>query len=320
MANEYTSIATAGIATQLAQTAYDLVVQDKLRVLPTCRVAATVRPQRPAMQGTSIHMTKMPWFSDATITAAATPLTEESDVDSTKLPAAEDVEISTAEYGFAVTRTKLITHRTFADVDPIIATRVADVISRVVDKLVQTELENATNVVYGGSGNSAVNDLASGDNFTSDILRRQVVQLQAAGVPGWMGNTYLALIRPEVLLDLREETGASGWRFPRDYTNAPELATGEVGEWEGVRFVQNFKINSGTNSVPIAYFNTYLLGYGGLAEHVVEEPHVVIGPQTDKLNRFQTVGWYGDLGWKIYENAAIRRVLTTADMGAATVA
>lgn len=315
MANEYTSIATAGIATQLVAAALDLQVREELRHMPTSRIAVTVRPARPAHTGSSITITKTNWLADATVTAAMTPLTEESDVDSVKLPAASQVTITPHEYGGAITRTKLIGARAWTAIDPIVTKTVADWMNRVIDQLVQAELQNTTAVTYGGSGNSGVNDLAAGDNMTSDIVRRRVVTMRGAGVAPWAGNSYLALVRPEVVLDLREETGASGWRFPRDYTNAPELKTGEFGEWEGVRFVENFLLNSGTNSVPVDYFNTYFLGQGGLAEHVVEEPHTVVGPPTDKLNRFWTFGWYGDFGHKIYENAAVQRVITTADVG-----
>jgi hypothetical protein len=35
------------------------------------------------------------------------------------------------------------------------------------------------------------------------------------------------------------------------------------------------------------------------------EPHTVIGPQTDALNRLAPVGWYGFLGWSLFRPEAL---------------
>jgi hypothetical protein len=38
----------------------------------------------------------------------------------------------------------------------------------------------------------------------------------------------------------------------------------------------------------------------------------VIGPVTDKLNRFRPIGWYGVLGWARYREACLQRLETAA--------
>ena len=55
-------------------------------------------------------------------------------------------------------------------------------------------------------------------------------------------------------------------------------------------------------------YRTFLAGQQALAEAVAEEPHVVIGPVTDKLNRFRPIGWYGVLGFKVYRDEALYRI------------
>ena len=55
-------------------------------------------------------------------------------------------------------------------------------------------------------------------------------------------------------------------------------------------------------------YRTFLAGQQALAEAVAEEPHVVIGPVTDKLNRFRPIGWYGVLGFKVYREEALYRI------------
>lgn len=54
-------------------------------------------------------------------------------------------------------------------------------------------------------------------------------------------------------------------------------------------------------------YDTFFAGQQALAEAVAEEPHVVIGPVTDKLMRFRPIGWYGVLGFKIYRQEALYR-------------
>ena len=78
--------------------------------------------------------------------------------------------------------------------------------------------------------------------------------------------------------------------------------------------------NSGTVSGTITFtpvtkvYRTFFAGQQALAQAVAEEPHVVIGPITDKLQRFRPIGWYGVLGFKIYRNAALYRVESSSSI------
>ncbi len=67
---------------------------------------------------------------------------------------------------------------------------------------------------------------------------------------------------------------------------------------------------SGTTRV----FRTLIAGKQALAEAVAEEPHVVIGPVTDKLMRFRPIGWYGVLGFARYREAALYRIESTSSI------
>jgi hypothetical protein len=39
---------------------------------------------------------------------------------------------------------------------------------------------------------------------------------------------------------------------------------------------------------------------------------VRVSPQTDMLRRFQGLGWYFDMGWKVYEPKAVKVITSTA--------
>jgi hypothetical protein len=47
---------------------------------------------------------------------------------------------------------------------------------------------------------------------------------------------------------------------------------------------------------------------------VAEAPHTVVGPVTDKLKRFQPVGWYALLGAAIYRQNSLQLVRTSATL------
>jgi len=75
-------------------------------------------------------------------------------------------------------------------------------------------------------------------------------------------------------------------------------------------------ITAGTITfTPVAkVYRTFFAGQQALAQAVAEEPHVVIGPITDKLQRFRPIGWYGVLGFKLYRQAALYRVESSSSI------
>lgn len=307
MPNQFTSIATTGsLADTLVQSAYDLAVGWALTEIPTARIFVDKRPQNPAMKAASYRLEKFNYFSDAAVQAAKTPLSEESDVDSTKMPPLSEVIVTPQEFGFAVTRTKKLDARTFADVDPAIALAVAQHQSRVIDELVQDVLVAANQKSYA-AGRTSVATVTATDVLQATDIRKAVTKLRANKVVPWAGNFYAAMVHPHVIHDLREQSGAGSWRTPNEYgTDQSKIWAGEIGEFEGVRFVQNTftrKASDGASSAVV--YRNFFFGREGLAEAVNEEPHTTVGPVVDKLGRFRTIGWYGDLGWSIYRQEAI---------------
>ena len=72
--------------------------------------------------------------------------------------------------------------------------------------------------------------------------------------------------------------------------------------------------NGGTVSGTITFqptvkvYRTLFAGKQALAEAVAIEPHTILGPKTDKFNRFQPIGWYGLLAQARYREEALWRV------------
>jgi N4-gp56 family major capsid protein len=308
----YTSIATAGgWQTNTVKAAWDLLFRTALNPMPTCRQFVDVRPGRPTHTGDSITLQLTQNHSEATVTAAKTPLGEESDVSATQHPATTTITLTPTEYGFAEVSTLKLDNRSMVPLAPEKARVVADHCGKVVDELLQDQMILGTQV-YRGSGRASTNLLTAGDALTSDMIRLGVTKLRANGALARDGIYYVGLVHPNVSYDLRKESGSGGWRVPQEYGQTQErIYKGEIGEWEGVRFVENARLrkaNDGATSTTV--YRSFLLGQEALAEAVVTEPGLRFGPVVDRLGRFVPVGWYGDFAFKIYRDLALVRFET----------
>lgn len=311
MAVVYTSIQTAGgWQTNTVKPAWDLLFHLALNAQPICRQFVDVRPAQPTHQGNSVTLQIKQNFSEAAVTAAKTALTEESDVDTVQLPATTTVTLTPAEYGFGTIRTLKIANRSMVPVDPEIARAVGDHAGKVTDELLQDRMITGTQVYYGGSATSTAT-VAAADTLTSAMIRKAVTKLRVQQAVPRDGSNYVGVIHPNVSYDLRSESGSGGWRLPMEYQTNERLFVGEIGQWEGVRFVENArtrKANDGSTGATV--YRSFILGREALAEAVVVEPHIVIGPIVDRLERFRPVGWYGDFDFQIFRNEALVRLET----------
>lgn len=309
MASQFTSITTSpGVGDNTVKTMYDFAIGLVFREHSIYRQWVDKRPERVNGPGQTIQLQKQDYFGTAAVTAAKTPLNEEQDVDSTKLPITLTVNLTVNEYGAAVTKTKILRYFSFADIDAIAARTVGMHMAETMDELVQDVMATGSQVIRAQGRTSTVT-VTSTDYIRATDIRKAVTKLRANKVPDF-GGYYMAGIHPRVLHDLREETGSGSWRVPNEYgTNQSMIWAGEFGEFEGARFVQNTRTRNATDGASSAtVFRTWILGREAIAENVVEEPNAVISPVVDKLQRFTGIGWYGVLGWALYRDESLVRL------------
>lgn len=323
MVDVFTSIKTTGgwADEAVAALAYDLFFRGALRTYPTLRQMVDVRPENVTSQAKAYRLFIKGDFSEATVTAAQTALDEETDVSAVQMPAASHVDLTPTEYGFGTLRTLKINPRSLVPIDPQLADAIAYHMVRTVDGLLQAKAKVATNQVWANPAHTTANTTVAGDIITSTVLRQQVTLLRNAQVmPVDSDGSYLSVIHPFVELEIRSETGSGGWLNPNEYgSDQTRIWTGEIGKYQGLRFIVNSRNPVAANSVPNNVYKTYFLGKEALAEAVNLEPHIVVGPVIDRLKRFNPLGWYGDLAFEIFRQPAIRVVnsaLTAADITA----
>ena len=316
----YTSIkTTGGWSTNTVTAAYDLLFRWQLKAMPLCRSYVDVRPEQVTHRGQSVTLQKNQFYTEADVVAATTPLDEETDVTPVKLPATVPTVLTPAEFGFANLRTLKLKNRGMVDIDPVIAKAIGQHCGDTIDRVVQTKMRAGTQVYYAGAATSTATVAASHTAKAADI-RKIVTKLRAQSVQPRDGVSFVGLFHPNVVHDLRSETGAGSWRSPKEYTDPGEIYRGEFGEYEGVRFVQSPTLNwaiDGDDGVGAAVnvYRSFVLGQEALAEAVVTEPHVVLSPQVDMLRRNQGIGWYGDLDFGIFRQEAIARLESASSLG-----
>lgn len=310
MTNAYTSIVTTpGYGDETVKAAYDLAISWVLREQPMYRAWVDKRPERPSMPGSSVILTKNDYFADAAVTAAKTPLSEEVDPDSVKMPTAIPVTLSFNEYGFPVLRTNKLKVMSFSDVDATIARAVGQHMAETLDELVQDVMVTGTHITRS-AGRAAENLVTAADVLKATDIRKSVTALRSRKAVPMDGQFYAGGAHPKAIHDLREETGSGSWRVPSEYgVDQGQIWRGEFGEFEGVRFVQNTRTrNTATGASSAQVFRTFLMGREAIAEGILQEFGFTIGTITDKLGRFLPVGWYGVGGWCLYRDEALQTI------------
>lgn len=318
MADVFSTI-TSGVGSNLVTMAYDKLVEINLRAIPQFRAIADKKVGNPTHDGSSIRFQIFNDIADTTVAGAT--LTETVDPDAVALPATSTIDVSQVELGRVVLPTRKLSLMSLTDVDPWVANAVSFNMAKTIDNGVAAVLDAGTNVIRESAGSlsttAAKTTITATDVMKSRDIRYAVTKLRAGNVVPRFGNFYVSYIHPEVSSDLRTETGNNIWRTPNEYQNLSGLMAGEIGAWEGVRFIEtpnmtNTQSGSGSGGTQTRVYNTYVLGAQALAEAVWKEPKIEFGNVVDKLNRFRPVGWHGILNWGLFRQEALYRIETAA--------
>lgn len=185
----------------------------------------------------------------------------------------------------------------------------------------------AAQVKFGGNATSRVTVDAT-DVLSAANVRQAAATLANASARRF-GETYKAMISPDVAYDLRTEVGSDAWRDPHVHSKPEEIWFGTVGRFEGFDFIETPRLGVGElvvndgagnkGTLPTgttAYINggatatvdvypTLFIAREALAKAWSTElegngsgPSIEFAPVTDNLNRFRGVGhfWLGGYG------------------------
>jgi len=218
--------------------------------------------------------------------------------------------ITLAEYGNAVKPSKKLKLTSFLNMDLAVPQEVSKNMEESVDIVARDILVAGTNVFYSGSASSRATVTAA-SNFSAANARRCRQFLVGKNTPPPPGsNLYVGYIHPDVSYDLMGETGQAAWTAPHAYVDTMNFYAGEIGSFNGVRWVENanarFFADAGSPGT-VDVYATIVCGRQALGEAVGEAQHMVISGPFDDLQRFISIGWYGMLGFgRIRENSLVR--------------
>lgn len=303
------------------QAAYDRLAYFALRPLLHFDQAAEIKPTRQAMPGSTVVFTL--W---ADLSVASTALNESVDIDAVPLSDSQ-VTVTLVEQGNAVITSAKLRGTSFLDVDADAANIVGYNAGVSMDTVARDVLKGGSNVRYGSGGTTlptARNTIEPEDTLKADNVRRARTDLRGASVMPWPDDYYRAYIHPDVAYDLRRETGAAAWRDPHTYSQPQEIWSGEVGSFEGFRFIESERApifaDAGSSTTLTDVYRTIFIGRQALAKAwsstvSAEFPQVVRGEVVDKLRRFVPIGWYQLVGYQRFREAAIRAVESSSSIG-----
>jgi len=305
------------------QVAFDRIAYFALRSELLFDQAADVQPTAQSMPGSGVTFTI---FND--LSAVTSTLSETTDVTAVALSDSQ-VTVTLGEYGNAVITTAKLRGTSFLDVDSVAANVVGYNAGDSIDQVVRDVLAGGTNVIYGGGGTTTPTgrtSVTATDIIEANDVRKVTAQLRKANAATFNG-LYMGFIHPDVSYDLRRETGAASWRDPHVYQDTMEIYNGEIGAFEGVRFIEtprakvfeNASNGSGSTGT-IEVYCTHIMGRQALAKaHSITDgngsvPKIVRGPVTDTLARLQPIGWYWLGGYARFREASLRRIESASSL------
>ena len=316
MADVYTDGGT--VYANLLAAGYDKFLEFQLRSDPVFRQFVDKHPQDVTNPGPTVTLTIVNEFANL----ATTPLNELLDVAAVAPPAPSRVTVTLNEYGNVDIDTLRLKTLAFAPPDPAIANVLGKNMVDTMDALVRGVIDGATHVIGYNAGvlktetsSFAEGSVASTDVFDSKIARDSVALLRRRNAHGKDNRgMYITLIHPDVAVDIMSDTG---WLNPHQYVDTSNIYNAEIGSYLGSRYMMTpraTKVADGASSANV--YRSYFLGAQAVVEATVAEPHVVVGPQVDRLRRFFPIGWYAHAGWAIYRQEAIQIARTSSSIAA----
>ena len=321
---DYYAAETGTANLQTDQVAFEKLAYFALRPEMYFDQFADVQATNATNPGASVKFTV---FAD--LAAATTALGEAEDVTPVAMSDSQ-VTVTLNEYGNATVTTAKLRATSFLPVDPVAAQAVGYNAGLSIDTIARNVLEAGDNVIYATGGAvdpSSRTTVNADDTLAANDVRRVVAQLRGANVPTINGS-YVGFIHPDVSYDFRSATYAAAWRTPANYVNPEGIYNGEIGMFEGVRFMEspraplftNASNNSGASGT-IDVYGTLIMGRQALAKGISlggeygAQPTIVYGTVTDLLKRFRPVGWKHFVGYGVFRQEALRRIESASSIG-----
>ena len=304
------------------QTAWELRAYYALRPELYYDACADVQPTNQSMVGNAVS-----FVVQSDLATQSSSINESTDITPIAL-ADTTVTLTLAEYGAAVLTSALLRGTSFVPLDPVVANVIGFNAGKSLDTIALGVLQGGTTVAYSTgtgaapAGRTSVTPLNTFGAVDARLARAVLVRNNVPSI----GGLYCGFIHPDVSYDFRGQTGSATWRDPHTYSQPGEIWSGEVGAFEGTRFVETPRTpifaDAGSSTTLTDVYGTLFLGRQALAKAYSSAdgngalPRVAPGPITDYLRRWVPMGWYWLGAYGIFRQNSLYRVESASSVGA----
>lgn len=211
------------------------------------------------------------------------------------------------EFGISVPFTAITDYYAKHSVTAITRDVLARDCRETLDRFAHTEF-NKTQLRYVGTATAAAGVLTTNGTATATngaALNKYHVRaisdtLKERNIPSYSGDDYVAIARPTTYRTLRNELESVNVYTETGYA---KVLKGEIGRFEGVRFIEQTNINKGVNNTGTAWTSAasdwcYFMGADTVAE-VISIPPEVRGKIPGDYGRSMGMSWYAVEGFGI---------------------
>lgn len=213
-------------------------------------------------------------FTQLSVTAATATLTDWVTPTETAFNATA-ITATPTEYGIYVNLSSMLLDTSAINFVSGAAVEVGNNLARIVDEVVQTEVMAGTNVKYAGDATSRAT-LDAADTITGSDLNKAFTELQGKSAP-MVDGYYVAILHPNVVYDLKEDTGATGFLEASKYVNPEKMIKGEIGALNGVRIVVSPNVKTFSSTVTV--YPTLVMGRGAYGVPTLNSMQAFITPR-----------------------------------------
>ena len=142
-------------------------------------------------------------------------------------------------------------------------------------------------------------------------VRLIVADLKADNVETFEDGFYMAVVHPNVSTQLRAETGNAAWGAAvlAGDGSVQRRFNGDIGTFEGVRFIVNPAVNGAGTGTLTSYFT----GREGVGKAIGKDLSVSMKPELEgPHSNLAVFRWNALVGYKVIRREAVRIVSTTA--------
>lgn len=144
-----------------------------------------------------------------------------------------EVSLTVTEYGNAISVSEKAIQTSLHDVLTEGAKLLGNDMATVLDSELRDTALSTTNIVFPNDHDATTYN--TGDTFDPETIRAAVETLSTNNTPRFDGEYFICIAHPHQLRQLRGETD---WIQAHQYNNTTEIYRGEVGMYEGVRFIE----------------------------------------------------------------------------------